>query len=153
MAGPVRLRRCSGESRCRKVVCRGGKRSVSHPIREKGGELFTDYYFGKANTANKSDKLHNNAKSKNLNWGGFLGCYSSLPPTEDLVPRSRTIRGGGGRGGGERRRETQHHQQRTRLHVDDELLSRQISAERRDRRKYETVGVKRKKDNDNRIKG
>src|SRR3954465_12664056 len=28
------LRRCSGESRCRKVVCRGGKGAVSHPIRE-----------------------------------------------------------------------------------------------------------------------
>src|SRR3954467_7611818 len=27
----------------------------------------------------------------------FTGCYNSPPPTEDLVPRSRTIRGGGGR--------------------------------------------------------
>src|SRR3954468_22144244 len=94
MAGPVRLRRCSGESRCRKVVCRCGKGWVSHPIREYGGEIFTDYYFSEANTANKSDNLHNNAINENLNWGGFPGCYSSLPPTEDLVPRSRTIRGG-----------------------------------------------------------
>src|SRR3954449_10497675 len=74
-AGLARLRRCSGEPRCRKVVCRGGKGSVSHPIREYGGEIFTDYYFGEANTANKSNKLHNNAKSENLNWGGFPGCY------------------------------------------------------------------------------
>ena len=58
------------------------------------GEIFTDYYFGEANTANKSDKMHNIAINENLNWGGFLGCYSSLPPTVDLVPRSRTIPGG-----------------------------------------------------------
>src|SRR3954465_11268810 len=94
-AGLARLRRCSGEPRCRKVVCRGGKRSVAHPIREYEGEIFTDYYFGEANTANKSDKLHNTAINENLNWGGFLGCYSSLPPTVDLVPRSRTVRGEG----------------------------------------------------------
>src|SRR3954465_10757744 len=75
-AGLARLRRCSGEPRCRKVVCRGGKRSVAHPIREYEGEIFTDYYFGEANTANKSDKLHNSAINENLNWGGFLGCYT-----------------------------------------------------------------------------
>src|SRR3954463_9791306 len=72
------LRRCSGDSRCRKVVCRCGKGWVSHPIREYGGEIFTDYYFGEANTANRSDKLHNSAKSENLNWGGFPGCYIKL---------------------------------------------------------------------------
>src|SRR3954469_5497290 len=72
------LRRGPGESRCRKVVCRGGKGSVSHRIREYGEEIFTDYYFGEANAANKSDKLHNNAKSENLNWGGFPGCYTIL---------------------------------------------------------------------------
>src|SRR3954466_15389589 len=38
-----------------KVVCHGGKGSVTQPIREIGGEIFTDYYFGEANTANKSD--------------------------------------------------------------------------------------------------
>src|SRR3954466_10893004 len=59
------------------VVCRGGKRSVSDPIRDYEGEIFTDYYFGEANTANKSNKLHNNAKSENLNWGGFPGCYKT----------------------------------------------------------------------------
>ena len=26
-----------------------------HPVREYEGEIFTDYYFGEANTANKSD--------------------------------------------------------------------------------------------------
>ena len=47
---------CDGarvKSRCRKVVCRGGKGSVTHPIRDYEGEIFTDYYFGEANTANK----------------------------------------------------------------------------------------------------
>src|SRR3954467_1540139 len=73
------LRRCSGESRCRKVVCRGGKRVGLRPIREYEGEIFTDYYFGEANTANKSDSLHNNAINENLNWGGFPGCYTSKP--------------------------------------------------------------------------
>ena len=102
------------------VVCRGGQGSVTHPIREYGGEIFTDYYFGEANTANKSDNHHNNAINTNFNSVEFTGCYNSLPPTEDLVLRSRTIPGGRS----ERRRRTQHHQQRTRLHVDDELLSR-----------------------------
>src|ERR1043165_5126951 len=97
-----RLRRCSGETRCRNSRVPLGKRSVTHPIREYGGEIFTDYYFGEANTANKSDNQHNNAINENLNWGGFPGCYSKLPPTEDLVPRSRTIRGEWERG----RRET-----------------------------------------------
>src|SRR3954466_10500228 len=92
MAGLVRLRRCSGESRCRKVVCRCGKGWVSHPIREYGGEIFTDSYFGEANTANKSDNLHNNAINKNLNWGGFPGCYrgsSADSPREMLFSRKR----------------------------------------------------------------
>src|SRR3954465_5568400 len=67
------LGRGSGEPRCRRVVCRGGKGSVSHPIREIGGEIFTDYYFGEANTANKSDNFHNNAINKKINWGGISG--------------------------------------------------------------------------------
>ena len=73
------------------------------PVREYEGEIFTDYYFDEANTANKLDNQHNNAINENLNWGGFPGCDSSLPPTVDLVPRSRTIRGGGGREVGEKR--------------------------------------------------
>src|SRR4051812_19559432 len=94
-----RLRRCSGETRCRtgRVPCWLGV--GLRPIREYEGEIFTDYYFGEANTANKSDNQHNIAINENLNWGRFPGCYSSLPPTVDLVPRSRTIPGGeGGRG-------------------------------------------------------
>ena len=35
------------------VVCRGGKGSVTCPIQEYRGEIFTDYYFGEANAANK----------------------------------------------------------------------------------------------------
>src|SRR3954469_6861689 len=89
-----RLRRCSGETRCRTGRVSLGKR-VGHASDTRiRGEIFTDYYFGEANTADKSDNLHNNAINKKFNWGGFPGCYSSLPPTEDLVPRSRTIRGG-----------------------------------------------------------
>src|ERR1043165_9897429 len=60
---------CDGarvKSRCRKVVCRGGKGSVTHPIREIGGEIFTDYYFGEANTANNSDNHHINAIKKKM---------------------------------------------------------------------------------------
>src|SRR3954471_21533236 len=64
-----RSRRCSGEipvSRGR-VSCWLG--IGLRPIREYGGEIFTDYYFGEANTTNKSDKYHNNAINENLNWG------------------------------------------------------------------------------------
>ena len=50
-------------------------RAGLRPIREYEGEIFTDYYFGEANTANKSDNQHNNAINENLNWGGFPGCY------------------------------------------------------------------------------
>src|SRR3954467_10272450 len=68
-----RLRRCSGETRCRigRVPCWLGV--GLRPIREYEGEIFTDYYFGEANTANKSDNYHSNAINENLNWGGFSG--------------------------------------------------------------------------------
>src|SRR3954463_6573380 len=73
---------CEGawlKSRCRKVVCRDGQRSVTRPIREYEGEIFTDYYFGEANTANKSDNFHNNAINENLNWGGISGLFQRVP--------------------------------------------------------------------------
>src|SRR4051812_48461951 len=54
-----------------------------HPIREYGGEIFTDYYFGEANTTNKSDNYHNNAINENLNWGRIPGCYT-IQVVEDL---------------------------------------------------------------------
>src|SRR3954464_15284090 len=93
-----RLRQCSGETRCRtgRVSCWLGV--GLRPIREYEGEIFTDYYFGEANTANKSDNYHRNAINENLNWGGIPGYDSSLPPTVDLVPRARTVRGVGGGG-------------------------------------------------------
>src|SRR3954466_14474275 len=62
-----------------------------HPIREYGGEIFTDYYFGEANTANKSDNHHNNAIKKNFNWGGIYGLLHFalfLPPARKLQNRS-----------------------------------------------------------------
>src|ERR1043165_5693395 len=75
-----RLRWGSGETRCRTGRVPLGKRSVTHPIREYGGEIFTDYYFGEANTANKSDNHHNNAINKKFNCGGIYGLlqYCSL---------------------------------------------------------------------------
>src|ERR1043165_3957696 len=127
------------KSRCRKVECLGGKGRSPSNTRNKRGEIFTDYYFGEANTPNKSENHHNNAINKNLNWGGFPGCYSSLPPTVDLVPRSRTIPGGRG----ERRRRTQHHQQRTRLHVErrtsvETIPQRDNNVERRGHRDFKS---------------
>src|SRR3954471_8520206 len=138
MAGPVPVATvlgCDPVSHRSCVVLVRGRAPSDTRIR---GRNIHDYYFGEANTANKSDNHHNNAINENINWGGFPGCYSSLPPTVDLVPRSRTIPGGGGGGGGgggesrgsERRRRTQHHQQRTRLHVDDELRTRNFRKKR-----------------------
>ena len=107
------------------------------------GEIFTDYYFGEANTANKSDNHHSSAINENLIGVEFLGCYSSLPPTVDLVLRSRTIRGGS-----ERRRRTQH-QQGTLLHVERQTSVKKIpqgdnNVERRGHRDF-----KRRNDNSN----
>src|ERR1043165_2308360 len=92
-----RLRRCSGEIPVSQGRVSGWQGSVSVRYENKRGKIFTDYYFGESNTANKSDNLHNIAINENFNWIGFPGCYSSLPPTVDLVPRSRTIPGGRGR--------------------------------------------------------
>src|SRR3954471_10253491 len=97
MAGPVPVATvlgCDPVSHRSCVVLVRGRAPSDTRIR---GRNIHDYYFGEANTANKSDNHHNNAINENLNWGGFPGCYSSLPPTVDLVPRSRTVRGGGGR--------------------------------------------------------
>ena len=67
---------CDGarvKSRCRKVECPGGKGSVSVRYENMRGKIFTDYYFGEANTANKSGNHHSNAINENLNWGGISG--------------------------------------------------------------------------------
>src|SRR4051812_9126104 len=63
------------------VVCRGGQGSVTHPIQEYGGEIFTDYYFGEANTAKHSGKHYNNAIKK-LIGVEFPGCYTRLFRTQ-----------------------------------------------------------------------
>src|SRR3954465_6938384 len=61
-----RLRRCSGEipvSQSRAPWWKG----VSHASDTRiGGEIFTDYYFGEANTANKSDNQTIHAENKFL---------------------------------------------------------------------------------------
>src|SRR3954466_13577909 len=68
-------------------------------IREYGGEIFTDYYFGEANTANKSDNYHNNATNKNFNWGGISGLLQLATTTSGSCPEIQD--GPGGRRGGE----------------------------------------------------
>ena len=99
------------------------------PVREYEGEIFTDYYFGEANTANKSDNHHNNAINENLNWGGISGLSQLATTNSGSLPEIQDGPGGKGERGKRRRRRTQHHQQGTRLHVDDELLSRRFRRE------------------------
>src|SRR3954466_1768336 len=72
--------------------CRVGQRSATHPIREYEGEIFIDYYFGEANTANNSDKHHNIAINEKLNSGGFPGCYKSLTLYEIRKPKTELLR-------------------------------------------------------------
>ena len=55
------------------VVCRGGKGQSRIRYKKYEGEIFTDYYFGEANTANKSDNYHSNAINENFNWGRISG--------------------------------------------------------------------------------
>src|ERR1043165_3618911 len=99
-----RLRRCSGETRCRTGRVPLGKRSVMHPIREYGGEIFTDYYFSEANTANKSDNHHSNAINENFNWGGISGLLQLATTNRGSRPEIQDNPWGRGEGGSERRR-------------------------------------------------
>src|SRR3954464_14238004 len=82
-----RLRRSSGETRCRTGRVPFWLGVGLRPIREYGGEIFTDYYFGEANTANKSDNHHNNAINENLNWGGISEMLKCRPPDGGEVNR------------------------------------------------------------------
>ena len=98
------------------------------PVREFGGEIFTDYYFGEANTTNKSDNQHNNAINENLNWGGISGLLQLATTNRGSRPEIQD----GPRGKGEEQRETTKNSMpptRTRLHVDDELLTRNFRRE------------------------
>src|ERR1041384_5655814 len=74
-----------------------------HPIREIGGEIFTDYYFGEANTANKSNNHHNNAINKKINRGGIYGLLQLATTNRGSRPEIQDDPGGGE---GEERRET-----------------------------------------------
>src|SRR3954469_12366298 len=85
-------------------MCSGGTGLVTHPIREYGEEIFTDYYFGEANTANKSDNYHNNAINENLNWGGFSGLLQLATTNSGSRPEIQD--GPGGKGGEGGKRET-----------------------------------------------
>src|SRR3954468_3326731 len=67
---------CDGarvKSRCRPRRVRFWLGVGLCPIREYEGEIFVDYYFGEANTTNKSDNYHSNAINENLNWGRISG--------------------------------------------------------------------------------
>ena len=57
-------------------MCRGGKGWSRIRFENKGG-IFTDYYFGEANTANNTCNHHNNAINKKINWGGISGLLQS----------------------------------------------------------------------------
>src|SRR3954468_12950043 len=96
-----RVRRCLGDTRCRtgRVPCWLGV--GLRPIREYKGGIFPDYYFGEANTANKSDNQHNNAINKNLNWGGISGLLQLATTNSGSRPEIQD--GPGGRGEGEAR--------------------------------------------------
>src|SRR3954468_9589990 len=83
------------------VTCRGGKGLVTHPIREYGGDIFTDYYFGEANTANKSDNQHNNAINENFNWGGISGLLQLATTNRGSRPEIQDGPGGRGREAGD----------------------------------------------------
>src|SRR4051812_20519663 len=85
-------------------MCRGGKRSVSASDTRIRGRNIRRLLFRRSKHRKQVRQIAQQRKSENLNWGGFPSWYSSLPPTEDLVPRSRTIRGEGGGGRRERRR-------------------------------------------------
>src|SRR3954465_11137955 len=60
------LRRCSGETRCRTGRVPWWKGVGRASDTRIGGEIFTDYYFGEANTANKSDNQTIHAENKFL---------------------------------------------------------------------------------------
>ena len=76
MAGPVPVATVLGWNPASHRSCPLGKRSVTHPIREYGGEIFTDYYFGEANTAINTDNHHNNATNNFLIGVEFPGSYT-----------------------------------------------------------------------------
>src|SRR4051812_24271839 len=87
------------KSRCRtgRVPCWLGV--GLRPIREYEGEIFTDYYFGEANTANKSVNQHNNAINENLNWGGISGLLQLATTNSGSRPEIQDGPGGRGKRG------------------------------------------------------
>src|SRR4051812_15976883 len=75
-------------------MCHWGKR-VGHASGTRiGGEIFTDYYFGEANTANNSDNHHNNAINKKINWGGISGLLQLATTNRGSRPEIQDDPGG-----------------------------------------------------------
>ena len=79
MAGPVPVVTVlgfnPGVAKSCVVVVRGRSR-IRYEKYE--GEIFTDYYFGEANTANNSGNHHINAINKIFNWGGIYGLLQGV---------------------------------------------------------------------------
>ena len=93
------LRRCSGEFPVSHRSCAVLVRVGLRPIREYEGEIFTDYYFGEANTANKSNNYHSNAINENFNWGRISGLLQLATTNSGSRPVIQDDTGGeGGRG-------------------------------------------------------
>src|SRR4051812_34577751 len=77
-----------------KVECQGGKGRSLSGTRIWGG-IFTDHYFGEANTANNSDNHHNNAINKKINWGGISGQLQLATTNRGSRPEIQDDPGGG----------------------------------------------------------
>ena len=91
------------------------KGSVTHPIREQGGEILTDYCFGEANTANNSDNQTIHTENKIFN---FCEIWAVTIQHHQQGISSRDPGRSGGEGGEKRVDDLQHHQQGTLLHVE-----------------------------------
>src|SRR3954469_14213358 len=97
MAGPVPVATVLGYNPVSHRSCALVVRGRSRVRYEKyEGEIFTGYYFGEANTANKSDNQHNNAINENLNWGGIFGVLQLATTNSGSRPEIQDGPGGKG---------------------------------------------------------
>src|SRR4051812_25701972 len=97
-----RLGRCSGESPVSQSRVPWWKGVGLRPIREYGGGggIFTDYYFGEANTANKSDNQTNHTENN------FFDFSENWAITIQHHQQGISSRDPGQSGGGGEKRET-----------------------------------------------
>ena len=78
------------------VVCRGGEESVTHPVQEIRVWYLLIINSTKQTLQSTQTIITATQQTNFLIRVEFPGCYNTTPPTRDLVPRSRTIRGRGG---------------------------------------------------------